>query len=339
MLRTSITERYGIQHPFVGAGMGIIGMPPLVAAVSNAGGLGVLGAGLLPPDVVRQCVAGIRSMTDKPFGVNFLTQFTAPEHIDVVIEDAVPLVTFHWNELPTEYIKSLQAAGIPVWTQVGTVRMAVQAAELGVDAIIVQGSEAGGHVRGEASMAALLPAVADAVGGTVALIAAGGIGDGRGAAAAFALGADAVWVGTRLVATVEASAHDEWKRRLVQAGPGDTKVTTLFGPEWPDAPFRVLRNRVVEEWADKIDEISDEVRASGPIGTTTIGADPYEMPKFSVMMPIPATTGDFEEMALAAGESVGVVHDITTVADIVARMMADAEALITGRLAHLVQHD
>lgn len=128
-------------------------------------------------------------------------------------------------------------------------------------------------------------------------------------------------------------------RTQVQAGPGDTKVTTLFGPEWPDAPFRVLRNRVVEEWADKIDQISDEVRASGPIGTTTMGADPYEMPKFSMMMPIPAATGDFEEMALAAGESVGVVHDIVTVADVVARMMADAEALITGRLTHLVRHD
>ena len=327
MIATRVSRQYGITHPIIGAGMGIVAMPPLVAAISNAGGMGTLGAGLLPPEAVSGSIAQIRSMTDKPFGVNFITQFANHEHVDAAIAGRPAVISFHWNDLPVELIQRVKAAGIRVWVQVGTVAMARDAVKLGVDAIIAQGSESGGHVRGEAATMVLLPAVIDAVGPDVPVIAAGGIADGRGMAAALALGAEAVWVGTRFLASSEATAHPEYKRRVVAAGPGDTMVTTMFGPEWPDRQ-RVLINRVVREWGHRVDQIPDELRKAPSIGKTMMGPDPYDMPKFSVFLPIPQTEGDFEEMNMVAGESSGLINDVKPAAQIVHQMAQQAEQII-----------
>ncbi len=327
MIRTRITEQYGITHPIIGAGMAIVSMPPLVAAVSNAGGMGTLGAGMLPPEAVTGTIGQIKSMTSKPFGVNFITQFAEAAHVDAAIAGGPTVISFHWNDLPVALIERVKRAGIRVWVQVGTVAMAKDAAALGVDAVIAQGSEAGGHVRGEAATMVLLPAVLDAVGPKVPVIAAGGVADGRGMAAALAMGADAVWVGTRLLASEEATAHPEYKRRVVAAGPGDTMMTTLFGPEWPDRE-RVLINRVVREWGHRVSEIPPELHQAPSIGKTMMGPQPYDMPKFSAMLPIPETTGDFEEMNMVAGESSGLVHDIQPAARIVETMSTQAEAAI-----------
>ncbi len=327
MIRTRITEQYGIDHPIIGAGMGIVAMPPLVAAVSNAGGMGTLGAGLMPPEAVAGAVQQIAGMTTKPFGVNFITQFAGPEHVDAAIAGRPSVISFHWNDLPVALIERVKRAGIRVWVQVGTVAMAKDAVALGVDAIIAQGSESGGHVRGEAATMVLLPAVIDAVGPKLPVIAAGGIADGRGMAAALALGADAVWVGTRLLASHEATAHPEYKRRVVAAGPGDTMITTLFGPEWPDRE-RVLVNRVVREWGHRVADIPADVHSAPSIGKTMVGPQPYDMPKFSAMLPIPETTGDFEEMNMVAGESSGLIHDIQPAAQIVRTMVSEAESNI-----------
>jgi NAD(P)H-dependent flavin oxidoreductase YrpB (nitropropane dioxygenase family) len=281
----------------------------------------------MPPEAVAGAIQQIRATTSKPFGVNFITQFAVPEHVDAAIAGRPSVVSFHWNDLPVALIERVKRADIPVWVQVGTVAMAKDAAALGVDAIIAQGSEAGGHVRGEAATMVLLPAVIDAVGPKVPVIAAGGIADGRGMAAALAMGADAVWVGTRLLASDEATAHSEYKRRVVAAGPGDTMVTTLFGPEWPDRE-RVLINRVVREWGHRVGEIPAELRSAPSIGKTMMGPQPYEMPKFSVFLPIPETTGDFEEMNMVAGESSGLIHDIQPAARIVQTMADQAETTI-----------
>jgi NAD(P)H-dependent flavin oxidoreductase YrpB (nitropropane dioxygenase family) len=336
MLSTRLTEQYGLDVPFVGAGMGFVATPPLVAAVSNAGGMGTLGASPMPPDAVRAMIRAIRSMTSRPFGVNFITRFTEDAHIDVCLEEMVPVVSFHWDDPPEGFISRLRDGGVKVWMQVGPAKMAREVVQLGVDGVIAQGSEAGGHVRGEASTLVLVPAVVDAS-SPVPVLAAGGIADGRGVAAALALGAEAVWVGTRMVATQEANVHDEYKRRILAATEADTVVTTLFGPEWPDALARVLRNRVINEWAGREREVEYTADPSQSIGRTLMGGEEYVMPKFSAFLPTPETKGDFEEMMMAAGESSGLVREIRPAGEVVREMMEEAERIIAERLSSMTK--
>ncbi len=336
MLSTRLTEEYGLEVPLVCAGMGFVAMPPLVAAVSNAGGMGTLGASPMPPDAVRAMIGAIRSMTSKPFGVNFITPFTEEAHIDICIEERVPVVSFHWDDPPAAFISRLREGGVKVWMQVGSVEMASEVAHLGVDAVIAQGREAGGHVRGETSTLVLVPSVVDAV-APIPVLAAGGIADGRGVAAALALGAEAVWVGTRMVATREANVHDEYKRRVLAAAGTDTVVSTLFGPEWPDAPARILRNRVVDEWAGREREVVYTPDPSQSIGRTLMGDEEYVMPKFSAFLPTPQTTGDFEEMMMAAGESSGLVREVLPAGEVVREMIDGAHRVIAGRLCPMAE--
>lgn len=332
-MRTRVTEEYGIDIPLVSAGMAFVATPALVAAVSNAGGLGTFGAGLMPPEALPFVVQEIRALTVKPFAFNFITPFAQEGHIDACIAQRVPVVSFHWEDPPEAWIGRLHGAGIKIWQQVGTVEAAQTAVEKGVDAIIAQGLEAGGHNRGSAGMIALVPAIAEAV--AVPVLAAGGIADGRGFAAALALGAEGVWVGTRFVASPEAYAHAEYKSRIVAAGVDGTAMQTIFGPEWPGAPARALRNRVVREWAGREDEIPPGT--GGTIGQTLVGGQPYVMPKFSAILPTPDTSGDFEEMCMVAGESAGLVHEMKGAGEIVREMADEAERLIRHRLVPMTR--
>jgi NAD(P)H-dependent flavin oxidoreductase YrpB (nitropropane dioxygenase family) len=195
----------------------------------------------------------------------------------------------------------------------------------------VQGTEAGGHNRSTATVLALVPAVVDAI-APVPVIAAGGIADGRGVVAALALGADAGWVGTRLVASLEANAHDEYKRRIVEAEAADTVCTTIFGPEWPHQPMRVIRNRVVNEWITREQEVIYSPEPTELIGQTILAGKPVPLPTFSSLPPTPDATGDLEEMALIAGESAGIVKEIKPAGEIVQGMMAEARQIIEHRL-------
>jgi NAD(P)H-dependent flavin oxidoreductase YrpB (nitropropane dioxygenase family) len=341
MWRTPFTEQYGLDVPFVSAGMGFYAVPDLVAAVSNAGGLGVLGVSPEPPARMRAMIQAVKSLTSRPFGVDFIVEnaafgpLTTKEHIDVCIAEAVPVVVFFWRLPPAGWLERLHAAGAKVWMQVGALQGALEAVRAGIDGVIVQGSEAGGHNKSTAGICALVPAVVDAI-APVPVLAAGGIADGRGVAAALALGADAVWVGTRLLASREAHAHDEYKRRLLAASVDDIARTSLFGPEWPDAPMRVIRNRVVREWAGRDGKTPPQPEPPRIIGRTVFLGQEYAMPQFSAILPTPETTGDFEEMCLAAGESAGLVQDIKPVGQIVREMMEEAEQLIEGRLVSLI---
>jgi NAD(P)H-dependent flavin oxidoreductase YrpB (nitropropane dioxygenase family) len=215
--------------------------------------------------------------------------------------------------------------------QVGSVGQARRAVQAGVDAVIAQGSEAGGHNRSVRPLSSLVPACVDAIAPTP-VIAAGGIADGRTVAAALALGAEAVCVGTRLVASREANAHEEYKRRIVAAEVDDIARTSIFGPEWPDQPMRVIRNRVVREGEGRDDRTPPAPEPPRFVGRTLLEGREYAMPKFTAVLPTRETTGDFEEMCLAAGESAGLVRRIEPVAEIVDEMMSEARRIIAGRL-------
>jgi len=203
VISTKLTEKLGIRHPIIQAGMGGVARAELVAAVSNAGGLGMLGMVRMTPDFIRDQIQKTRALTKHPFGVN-LIQPVAPasgfeSQLEVCIEEKVPVVSLFWSD-PAPFVQRCHAAGIVVMLQVGSAEEASRAADAAVDIIVAQGVEAGGHVRGQVGLLPLLPTVVEAV-TPVPVVAAGGIVDGRGLAAALALGADGVWVGTRFVAS------------------------------------------------------------------------------------------------------------------------------------------
>jgi len=341
MWDSAFTREYGIELPFVSAGMGFLAVPDLAVAVCEAGGLGLIGAAPAPPPVLSEMIRAVRAATAKPFGVDFVVEQTAfgpsttEAHIDLCVEAAVPVVVFFWNPPPEEWIQRLHGVGTRVWMTVGSVRQAREAVDSGVDALIAQSGEAGGHNKSKLGLATLVPAVVDAAAG-VPVVAAGGIADGRGVAAALALGADAVCVGTRLVASREAFAHAEYKERVVAASVDDVVVTSIFGPEWPDQPMKVVRNRVVDEFAERSGRTPANPEGA-TIGRTSMFGQEYPMPRFSAVLPTPATSGDFDEMCIAAGESAGLVREVAPAGEIVRGMMEEAAAVIRGRLATLAR--
>ena len=231
MLKTRITEQYGLKIPFINAGMAFIATAPLARAVCSAGGMGMWGTAAMPPDVLQAAIRNIKAIGPVSYGVNIIARFSGIEHIEVCVTEKVPVVVFFWDDPPDEWLSRLRAAGSHIWLQVGSVDEAKAALRCGVQALVVQGSEAGGHNRAAAATFSLLPAVIDAV-PSVPVVAAGGISDGR-TVAALALGADAVWVGTRLLASFEANAHPQYKDRVVAAGVEDTARHLIFGPEIP----------------------------------------------------------------------------------------------------------
>ena len=322
-LTTRFTEAYGLSTPIAQAGMAFVGMTPdLAVAVSNAGALGSLGVGLLPAPAVTQLIAAIRAGTDRPFHVNFITAFTGPDQIDAVCAAGVAAASFHWGHPAPAWIERLHDAGVRVFEQVGSVEAAQRAAGDGVDVVVAQGLEAGGHNYATLPTFALVPLVADAAGPALVL-AAGGIADGRGLAAALMLGADGVWIGTRLVATDESAAHDGYKERLVASAATGTVRTAIFGPETPDFnPMRVLRNRVVERFPHG--------SADRPvIGHTVLGGEDVEMRRFSNLVPMrDFTTGDLDEMALLAGQGVGLVDSVKGAASVIADLTAQASEML-----------
>lgn len=344
-LHTRLTREYGVRLPLVGAGMGFIATPPLVAAVSNAGGIGVFGNAIEPPPSTQTLIQQIKLATPHLFGVDFIVDDTAfgpattSDHINVCIAEQVKLVVFHMNVPPREWVDRLHAAGARVWMQAGSVKQAVEGAALGIDAVIAQGSEAGGHNKSKTSALLLLPEIIKAV-HPLLVLAAGGIADGQGVFNALSAGADGVWVGTRLVASTEAYAHEQYKVRIVAAKGDATITTTMFGPEYQGRPYRVLRNRVVDEFAGREDTIPVPPPPPMVIGKTVLFPHTfrqlYEMPKFSVIVPTPDTAGDFEEMGLPAGAGVGAIHDIQPAARIIAKMMNDARLLFERKLANSV---
>lgn len=309
-MKTRVTEILGIKYPIIQGGMAWVATSDLAAAVSKAGGLGTIGAGSAPADWVRAEIQKVKSMTDKPFAVNImlLSPF-AKDVVNVCIEEKVPVVTTGAGN-PGIYMEELKAAGIKVMAVVPAVALAKRLEKLGVDAVIVEGMEAGGHI-GETTTMALVPQVVDAV--EIPVIAAGGIADGRGMVAALALGAEAVQMGTRFVASHECTApHDNYKEAIIKASDRDTVVTGKATGH----PVRVLKNKLAKDFMnmEKQGASAEELEA--------YGVGKYRM----------AVLGDVKEGSILCGQIAGMIGQVQSVEEIITDIMQESQTIL-GRLS------
>ena len=335
MLRTRLCELLNIEAPILGAPMGPeISSLELAAAVSNAGGLGMISFGGYPPPALRERIGRLRKLTSRPFGVNVLLggpdlPFAEADLVWACIEERVPVLSFFWGD-PTLYVEDAHKAGVKVCDQVGSVAAAKRARDAGVDFIIAQGVEAGGHIAGTVGTMVLTPRVVETVVPTP-VAAAGGIADGRGLAAALALGAEGVVIGTRFIASSECNANDLYKEKVLQANEEDTVRTTLFGNGWPNAWHRTLCTDFVKQWLPQ-ERRGSEQRADEPIiGEVTLGGMRMPLPRFGGIPPARDATGDKDSMDFLAGQSVGLVHHIKPAADIVHDIVRDAARILRDR--------
>lgn len=240
---TPLCQQLGIQFPIIQAPIGSGTCPELVAAVSEAGGLGMFAMSWRDEECIRSLIRQTRVLTDKPFGVNLVLAWPQRDRLRVCLEEGVRIISFSWGD-PLPYYPLVREAGGIILQTAGSADEAKRVADAGADAVIAQGWEAGGHVLGQVAALPLIPGVVDAV-SPLPVIAAGGIADGRGVVAALALGAQAAMLGTRFLATREASVHEVYKSQLLQARETDTTYGSVFHVGWPGAPHRTLTNSTV----------------------------------------------------------------------------------------------
>ncbi len=311
-MKTRITQLLGIEYPIVQGGMAWVANGHLAAAVSAGGGLGLIGAANAPVEWVRAQIRLVRSVTDKPFGVNIMLMSpTAPDIAKLVIEENVPVVTTGAGN-PSPFIPMWKEAGIKVIPVVPTSALAVRMQRAGADALVAEGSEAGGHI-GELNTMALTPQIVDAV--NIPVIAAGGIADGRGLAAALVLGASGVQVGTRFICSTECTAHANFKQKILDAKDSDTRVTGRPTGH----PVRVLRNRLARQFQD----------------AEAAGATPEQLEAMGEgKLRAAVVDGDVEFGSVMAGQSAGLVHRIMPAAEIIREMVLQAEEIFSGGIAH-----
>jgi NAD(P)H-dependent flavin oxidoreductase YrpB (nitropropane dioxygenase family) len=319
-LQTPFCRELGLTAPVVQAPVGSAATPELAAAVSNAGGLGTLALSWTPPESVRQRIRATRALTDRPFGVNLVLEWDQHERLRACAEEAVAVVSTFWGD-PRPYVEAIHASGALHLHTVGSAEEARRAVEAGVDAIVAQGWEAGGRVRGEVATMALVPAVVDAV-RPVHVLAAGGVADGRGLAAVLALGADAAWVGTRFLLAREASVHHEWGRRIRAASETGTVYSTLFDRGWPDAPHRTLRNSTVRAWERAGRPAAPERPGEGDV--VARAPDGGRLYRYGPEPALAGARGDVEALALYAGQSAGIVKHLLPAAVIVDELTSEA---------------
>jgi NAD(P)H-dependent flavin oxidoreductase YrpB (nitropropane dioxygenase family) len=320
-VRTRLTDLVGIEHPVVQAPMGSAAGPALAAAVSNAGALGSISVSFTPPGVVGSFVADVRERTELPFAANVLLEWPPGEKLDALLEAGVPVVSLAWGD-PAPWVEMVHDGGALVLATVGSAEEAKSAEAAGVDVVVAQGWEAGGHVWGTVATMVLVPAVCDSV--SVPVVAAGGIADGRGLAAALALGAEGAWVGTRFLLAEEAPVHPVFRGLLAGAAETDTVYAdNLFHLGWEDAPHRALRNSTVALW----ERAGRPSIGQRPGEDDLIGSRPDGSPitRYSSSLPVEGMTGQIEALSLYAGQSVGLAREIAPAATIVHDIVRGAE--------------
>ena len=311
-LHTPLCDLLGVKHPIMLAGMGGVSYAELVAAVSNAGGYGVLGMAGRTPEFIRDEMRKVKSLTDKPFGVDLLA--ASPESltaaVEIIIEEGASSFVAGLG-VPMPIMEKLKKAGLKVMVVCGAVKHAVKAEQAGCDAVICQGGEGGGHT----GLVGTMPLVAQAVEAVkIPVVGAGGLYDGRGLAAALALGATGVWMGTRFIASEEAHAGELYRQAIIEAADEDTIRTRSYSGK----PMRVKKNPYVEEWETRPQDIqafpmqamvSHQAGAMGGIGGQIEGLDP-------------------DKSCFAMGQSAGGVHSVMPAGEIVAQLIKEAEAAI-----------
>ncbi len=321
MIATSFTRAFGLDAPVVAAP--VAPTPELVASVSNAGGLGLLPVTWLDVAAIRAAVRATRELTARPFGVNLVLDERRDEQLEAALAEGVAAVTFFWGD-PEPYLERVHAAGALATLTVGSAEEARRAAAAGVDAVVAQGWEAGGHVWGQVATLPLVPAVKSAV-APLPVVAAGGVADGRGLAAVLALGADAAWIGTRFVASAEAPFVPEYKQRVLAATETEAMYTTLFDVGWPQAPHRVLPNSTVANWEAAGRPEPGARPGEGEVVATT--PDGQTIARYDISEPTVGMTGELEALAHYAGQSAGLVHAVEPAATIVRGLVAEAETI------------
>jgi nitronate monooxygenase len=315
MRQTRFTELLGCRYPIQQAGMGPASTPELAAAVSAAGGLGMLGGARVPRELLLSRIQQVRDATDQPFGVNFICDFMDVDDVLAVAEQC-RFVEFFIGEPDAKLITEIHRRGALAAWQVRSVDEGLAAQEAGCDVVIAQGCEAGGHQGGELTVLTLIDELSPKL--DAALVAAGGIASGRKLAAVLAAGADGVRVGTRFVASFEANAHDSYKQALVDTNADGTVVTSAFAIGWP-VPHRVLKSSIDRAAAVPDGEIVGTVEVDGNVETAT---------KFYMQLPTRGATGNIAAMPLYAGESVGSVNRVTSAREIVEELVQEAEACL-----------
>ena len=294
-MKTRLTDLLGIEYPIIQGGMAWVATAELAAAVSNGGGIGIIAAGGAPADVVREQIKKARTLTDKPFGVNVMLMSPfADEVMNVVIEEK-PDVVITGAGNPGKYMADLKAAGIKIMPVIASVAMAKKMEKDGADAVIAEGTEAGGHI-GELTTMVLVPQIVDAV--EIPVVAAGGIADKRGAVAAFVLGADGIQVGTRFICAKECIAHDNYKQAVIKAKDRDAVVTGRT----TGAPVRALKNKLTREY-DRLEKSGASFEEIEQLGVGGLRRAFQE--------------GDVQTGSLMAGQSAAMVTKIEPAADII----------------------
>ena len=327
-LRTPLCDLLGCDVPILLAGMGGVSRWELAAAVANAGGYPTLGMVREAPELIEREVQALRAATDRSFAVNLIPAATDPDLLDAQIACCLDLgvraFSFFWDVVPSA-VERVKAAGCLVLHQVGTVQAARDAEAAGADVLIAQGIEAGGHVHGRIGAFALTAEILS--GSRVPVVVSGGIVDGRGLAAALAMGAAGVHCGTAFLATTESFAHDMHKRRLAAAHAADTVLTDVFVLNWPrGAAVRVLANSVTELLGDRLLGHDPETLPREPIAWD----DDVPRLRFGTDSPLRTTKGELEAMALYAGQGVGRITDVVPAGERL-RLMTDEATVLLGR--------
>ncbi len=308
-MKTRVTDMLGIEYPIIQGGMAWVAEYHLAAAVSQAGGLGILGAGGAPADFVREQIHKVRETTQKPFGVNLMLMNPEADDIArVIAQEGVKVVTTGAGN-PGKYLAMWKEAGVKVIPVVASVAMARMMERAGADAVVAEGAESGGHI-GSATTMTLVPQVADAV--HIPVIAAGGIADGRGLAAAFMLGAEAVQMGTRFIVAKESTVHENYKQKVIAAKDIDSEVTGMSHGH----PVRQLRNQMTREYLKR----EKEGASFEELEQLTLGA-----------LRKAVVEGDAVNGTLMAGQIAGLVHKEQTCEEMIREIMEQAQALLGRR--------
>jgi len=306
--KTRIQELLGLEYPIFQGGMAWVANADLAAAVSNGGGLGVIAAGNMPPELLDREIKRAKSMTDRPFAVNIMLMSpTAEAAIEVVAENRVPVVTTGAGS-PGKVIERLKPLGTIIIPVIASVAHAKRVEKQGADAVVAEGTEAGGHI-GELTTMVLVPQVVDAI--SIPVVAAGGIADGRGVVAAFALGAEGVQVGTRFVCAVESPAHDAYKRMIIEA----TDRSTVVTGRTTGHPVRCIKNKLTKRF--------EEMEAAG-VSLEELEALGAGKLRAAVI------NGDVEWGSVMAGQSAGLVKKVQPAAEIIKELFSDAERVLRG---------